>query len=159
MKTSKILFKIAIYLLAGIALTVILPFTVWAILNDSDLADTLESNWNIMLSDESGWKEIYHADSGASFHGDGWRYHIVTYENEDAISDMVNWSVEEGNVWNKTYPELMEEWIRYTDAESDMHPVYDSCMYWYQAGERNHSEIIMCWNAERKTIYIAEFFQ
>ena len=73
MKTSKILFKITIYLLAGIVLTVILPFTVWAILHDSpDLADTLEANWQIVLADDAGWEEVYRADSGASFHGDGY---------------------------------------------------------------------------------------
>ena len=109
MKTAKTLFKITAYLLAGIALTVILPFTVWVIMNDSDLADALESNWSIVLSEESGWEEIYHADSGASFHGDGERYHIVTYEQEDVIENMVAWSADQGNVWNKTYPELMEE--------------------------------------------------
>ena len=158
MKTAKTLFKSTAYLLAGIALTVILPFTVWAILHDSsDLADTLESNWSIVLSEESGWKEIYHADSGASFNGDGERYHIVTYEQEDVIENMVAWSADQGNVWNKTYPELMEDWIRYTDAEPNMYPVYDGCMYWYQQ-DSDGSEIIMCWNKAKAKIYIAEFF-
>ena len=145
-------------MLAGIALTVILPFTVWAILHDSsDLADTLESNWSIVLSEESGWKEIYHADSGASFNGDGERYHIVTYEQEDVIENMVAWSADQGNVWNKTYPELMEDWLRYTDAEPDMYPDHDGCMYWYQQ-DSDGSEIIMCWNKAKAKIYIAEFF-
>ena len=126
-------------------------------MHDSDLADTLENNWGIVLSDESGWEEIYHADSGASFHGDGERYHIVTYEQEDVIENMVAWSADQGNVWNKTYPELMEDWIRYTDAEPDKYPVYDGCMYWYQR-DSDGSEIIMCWNKAKAKIYIAEFF-
>ena len=143
-------------MLAGIALTVILPFTVWIIVHDSDLADTLENNWGIVLSDESGWDEIYHADSGASFNGDGERYHIVTYEQEDVIENMVAWSADQGNVWNKTYPELMEDWLRYTDAEPDMYPDHDGCMYWYQQ-DSDGSEIIMCWNKAEAKIYIAEF--
>ena len=122
-----------------------------------DLADTLESNWSIVLSDESGWEEIYHADSGASFHGDGERYHIVTYEQEDSIETMVAWSAEERKVWNKTYPELMEDWISYTDAGPDMYPVYDGCMYWYQQ-DSDGSEIIMCWNKAEAKIYISESF-
>ena len=126
-------------------------------MHDSDLSDTLENNWGIVLSDESGWEEIYHADSGASFHGDGERYHIVTYEQEDVIENMVAWSADQGNVWNKTYPELMEDWLRYTDAEPDMYPDHDGCMYWYQQ-DSDGSEIIMCWNKAKAKIYIAEFF-
>ena len=159
MKTTKILFKIAAYLLAGIALTVILPFTVWAILHDSsDLADTLESNWSIVLSEESCWDEIYHADSGASFNGDGERYHIVTYEQEDMIENMVAWSAEEGKTrWHDSYQAAIDEWISYTDTEPDMYPDHDGCMYWYQQ-DSDGSEIIMCWNKAKAKIYIAEFF-
>lgn len=159
MKTAKTLFKITAYLLAGIALTVILPCTVWAILHDSpDLADTMESNWSIVLPDESGWKEVYHADSGVSFNGDGERYHIVTYEQEDMIENMVAWSAEEGKTrWHDSYQAAIEEWISYTDAESHMHPIYDGYMYWHQE-DSDGSEIIMCWNKAEAKIYIAEFF-
>ena len=73
------------------------------------------------------------------------------------IENMVAWSANRGNVWNKTYPELMEDWIRYTDAEPDMYPVYDGCMYWYQQ-DSDGSEIIMCWNKVEGKIYIAESF-
>ena len=157
MKMAKILFKIAAYLLAGIVLTVILPFTAWVILLDSpDLADTLESNWGIILSDESDWEELYHADSGASFHGDGERYHIVTYEREDSIETMVAWSNEDQQL-NKSYSDLMEAWLSYTDAEQDKYPIYDGCMYWYQQ-DSDGSEIIMCWNKAEYKIYIAESF-
>ena len=159
MKTTKILFKITAYLLAGIALTVILPFTVWAILHDSsDLADTLKSNWSIVLSEESCRDEIYHADSGASFNGDGERYHIVTYEQEDMIENMVAWSAEEGKTrWHDSYQAAIDEWISYTDTEPDMYPDHDGCMYWYQQ-DSDGSEIIMCWNKAEAKIYIAEFF-
>ena len=51
----------------------------------------------------------------------------------------------------------MEDWIRYTDAEPNMYPVYDGCMYWYQQ-DSDGSEIIMCWNKAKAKIYIAEFF-
>ena len=159
MKTAKTLFKITAYLLAGIALAVILPFTVWAILHDSpDLADTLENNWGIVLSDESGWDEIYHADSGVSFNGDGERYHIVTYEQEDMIENMVAWSAEEGKTrWHDSYQAAIDEWISYTDTEPDMYPDHDGCMYWYQR-DSDGSEIIMCWNKAEAKIYIAESF-
>ena len=50
-----------------------------------------------------------------------------------------------------------ETLISYTDAESNMHPVYDGCMYWYQQ-DSDGSEIIMCWNKAEAKIYIAEFF-
>ena len=127
-------------------------------MHDSDLADTLENNWGIVLSDESGWEEIYHADSGASFHGDGERYHIVTYEQEDPIENMVKWSAKDDKTrWHDSYQAAIDEWISYTDAEPDKYPVYDGCMYWYQQ-DSDGSEIIMCWNKAKAKIYIAEFF-
>ncbi|MBQ2860796.1 MAG: hypothetical protein IJE80_06490, partial [Peptococcaceae bacterium] len=97
MKTGKILFKIAAYLLAGVVLAVILPFAVLFVLNDSpNLADTLEANWQIVLADDAGWEEVYRADSGASFHGDGIRYHVIVYNDESKIINMADWTTHEG---------------------------------------------------------------
>ena len=159
MSTTKTLFKIAVYLLAGVALTVIFPFAVFSLMNgSSDLADTLDANWGIVLSDEAGWEELYHADSGASFNGDGWRYHIVTYANEEAIANMVAWSAEDCKTrWNESYQSAIEEWLCCTNAERSMAPVYDGCVYWYQS-DTDGSEIILCWNKAEGKFYIAESF-
>ena len=48
----------------------------------SSYSTVLKANWNIEIP-ENLMKEIYSADEGARFHGDGIRYHIFSYE-EDA---------------------------------------------------------------------------
>ena len=47
-----------------------------------DTAGTYERSWGIEIS--SQWQEVYYADSGASFHGDGEWYSI--YENVSEVS-------------------------------------------------------------------------
>jgi len=159
MKTSKILFKIAIYLLAGIVLTVILPFTVWAILHDSpDLADTLEANWQIVLADDAGWEEVYRADSGASFHGDGIRYHVIVYNDESKIINMADWTTHEGTTrWYNTYRESADAWLGDINVDVAQYPQYDDSVYYYQQ-KSDGSEIIMFWNADEDKVYVVQSF-
>ena len=38
-----------------------------------------------------GGKEIYYTDSGANFHGDGQRYSVYKYDNEETISNAFEW--------------------------------------------------------------------
>ena len=51
--------------------------------------EIIQLNWDIKLPKPC--KEIYAVDSGASFHGDGERYHIFEYKNEDDINLSLNW--------------------------------------------------------------------
>lgn len=46
-------------------------------------------NWSIKLP--SSYKEIYSIDSGASFLGDGQRYHILKYDDENNLNIALNW--------------------------------------------------------------------
>lgn len=52
-------------------------------------SDIINMNWSIKLS--NSYKEIYSKDSGASFHGDGDRYHIFQYTNDNDIIQSLNW--------------------------------------------------------------------
>ena len=159
MKTRKVLFKIAAYILAGVVLAVMLPFTVLFVLNDSpDFADTLEANWQIVLADNAGWVEVYRADSGASFHGDGIRYHVITYDDESKIANMVDWTTHEGTTrWHNTYRESADAWLGEINADEEQYPQYDDSVYYYQQ-KSDGSEIIMFWNEDEDKVYIVESF-
>ena len=43
-------------------------------------ASTIKSNWDISLPIKAVLTETYEKDSGASFHGDGIRYHVFSYK-------------------------------------------------------------------------------
>ena len=51
-------------------------------------ASTIKSNWDVSLPIKAVLTETYEKDSGASFHGDGVRYHIFSYKYEDYIDLM-----------------------------------------------------------------------
>ena len=54
-----------------------------------DSKDVIYENWHVSLPE--GGKEIYYTDSGANFHGDGQRYSVYKYDNEETISNAFEW--------------------------------------------------------------------
>ena len=142
-----------------LAILVLLPLVILSVLNtNSDFADTLEANWGVVLSEQSGWKLEYHADEGASFHGDGIRYNVISYTQEDEIANMVAWCEEEGVTRrSRTYQEEITLWLDDIGVDTGYCPEYQGCKYWYQL-ETDGSEIILVWNAELDKVYIAESF-
>ena len=157
--TMKKIVKLFVYILIGIALTVILPFTVLFALNgNTDFADMIEANWDIILSNDSGWKEIYETNEGASFHGDGIRYTVIVYNEKETISNMVKWTKQEGPTRrHNTYRESANAWLQEISADKAQYPQYDACQYYYQQ-KSDGSELIMFWHVEQKKVYVAESF-
>lgn len=51
--------------------------------------EIIKSNWDIELPEN--YHEIYKTDNGRGFDGDGIRYHVLRYDNLEAIKEMVNW--------------------------------------------------------------------
>ena len=142
-----------------LALLVVLPFMIFSITNtDSDFADTLNANWGISLSDHTGWEIEYHADEGANFHGDGIRYNVVSYTQEDEIANMVAWHELEGTTRrNRTYQAEITVWLDEIKADKNYYPEYQGCKYWYQL-ETDGSEIILVWNVAQDKLYVVESF-
>lgn len=142
-----------------LTLLVLLPFVILSVLNtNSDFADTLEANWGIVLSEQTGWKLEYHADEGANFHGDGIRYNVVSYTQEDEIANMVVWHETEGTTRrNRTYQAEITVWLDEIKADKSYYPEYQGCKYWYQL-ETDGSEIILVWNVAQDKLYVVESF-
>ena len=75
-------------------LIVIVLVSVWTIYRAiiPSYSSVLEANWGIELPTKALCKEVYEADTGPSFHGDGVRYHVFSYRYEDYIDLMFEWS-------------------------------------------------------------------
>ena len=56
------------------------------------LAQLLETNWGVVLP--GGYAERFEADTGASFHGDGVRYHVLEYADDAALREAFSWREE-----------------------------------------------------------------
>ena len=118
----------------------------------------LKLNWNIVLPEEAKITEIYNDSEDSSFLGDGIRFHIFTYENEDIIEKMFNWSIEEKEtLFYSSYSESINEWLNQTNVPTKYIPNYSNCRYWYNKQEDN-SEIIVAWDKTENKLYIVESF-
>ncbi|MBQ6865080.1 MAG: hypothetical protein IJO14_12690 [Clostridia bacterium] len=60
-------------------------------------ASVIKSNWDISLPIKAVLTETYEKDSGASFHGDGVRYHVFSYKYEEII---VFWDSESNKLYS-----------------------------------------------------------
>lgn len=148
MKKRTIIATICILILFGIA--------GWQIL--SDYSRVLDANWGISLPIKSLYSEVYEKDSGASFHGDGIRYHVFSYKYEDYIDLMFAWRIQEDKtLFRNSFSETASEWLDEINVPEELRPNYEKCFYWYKALEDN-SQIIVFWNKEENRLYIVEQF-
>lgn len=142
--------------------------SVWTIYKSivPSYASVLEANWGIELPIKAFCKEVYEADTGPSFHGDGIRYHVFSYQNGSAIENMLSWSDVNGNTlaWSQTigeekkfqtYSEASDIWLDALDIPMEHYPDYDVCSYHYRNADDN-SELIVFWNPEINRFYIVE---
>ena len=148
MKKKRILLVVLIALISA-----------WAIYKSivPSYASVLEANWGVELPIKARCKEVYKADTGPSFHGDGIRYHVFSYRYEDYIDLMFAWS---GNLENETlfyqsYSEASDIWLDELDIPMEQYPDYDACFCWYKS-EHDNSEIIIFWNPQINRLYIVE---
>ena len=142
--------------------------SVWTIYKSivPSYASVLEANWGIELPIKAFCKEVYGADAGPSFHGDGIRYHVFSYKNDSPIENMLSWSDVNGNTlaWSQTdgeeksyqtYSEASHIWLDELDIPMEQYPDYDICFCWYKS-EHDNSEILIFWNPEINRLYIVE---
>ena len=127
-------------------------------LSSCSYSAVLMANWSISLPNKAGCTEIYSADTGSSPHGDGKRYHIFSYESEDSIEEMFEWSsVESEMVYNASYSEAVEEWLGRIAVPGEYWPNIAECVYHYER-EDDNDEIIIFWDSGENRLYILESF-
>ena len=143
-----------------IVIFVIIVFSLLGIIRYNSLSNysnVLKVNWSIELPKNS-IKEIYSSDEGESFNGDGIRYHIFSYKNENKIEKLFKWSIEEKEtIFYQSYSESVNNWLNKIKVSKENYPNYSNCKYWYKKQDDN-SEIIILWNSKENKLYIVESF-
>ncbi len=116
----------------------------------------LKINWNIELP--KNLKEIYEISTDANFHGDGTRYHIFTYQEDEQVQDMFKWTLnEQETLYYKSYQEFVDDSLNKLNVPSTNYPNYANSQYWYNKKDDN-SEIIILWDSLENKLYIIESF-
>lgn len=143
-----------------IIIFIIIVFSLLGIIiynNITNYSNVLKVNWNIELPKNS-IKEIYSASSDASFHGDGIRYHVFSYKNENEIEELFNWSIEEKEtIFYSSYSESVNNWLNKIKISKENYPNYSNCKYWYNK-QNDNSEIIILLDSKENRLYIVESF-
>ncbi len=127
--------------------------------NLSNYSNVLKVNWDIKLP-KTLVKEIFNAREGQSFHGDGIRYHIFSYkeENENEIKKLFDWTTEEKEtIYYSSYRESVNNWLSKIKVSKENYPNYSDCKFWYNS-HYDSSEIVVIWNWKENRLYIVESF-
>lgn len=123
-----------------------------------DYNHVIKENWNISIPSDSDYSEVYSKDAESSFNGDGVRYHVFTYENEEPIEKMFSWKKDQGEtIYDGNYIDATNKWLDEINVLAISRPQHTDCVYWYKSHE-DHSEIIILWNKKEKRLYVVESF-
>lgn len=119
-------------------------------------ASTIEKNWGLCLPD--GYREVYSADSGASFHGDGVRYHVFQYEEGSALPDAA-WGEASGpTIYASSVTAAAEEFLgELEEVPAQWRIPYEDCVAAYDRQEDN-SELLLFLDETTRTLYVVESF-
>ena len=102
-------------------------------------ADCMNRNWHLNLPETD--VEIYVKNSGASFTGDGIRYHILQYDEESALADK------------------MEEWLDSIDVPLEDRPKQNEWKHTtLLRKEDTRDHLIMFFDEDTNQLYVVEYF-
>ena len=115
---------------------------------------TFERNWNLELPKDL--HEIYHKDTGSSFHGDGTFYTIYQINDIDSIESLLDWTdVSSPSRLTDSYEDFATHCLDELDIASDERINFEQCQYYYQVKD-DGSELLLVYNPETDYLYVIE---
>lgn len=143
-------------LLISIAIVVILCVAVRGF-NPFQYGGALKRNWGIKLP--VGYTQTYKADSGASFHGDGYRYHVFSVSDPDDFDNLLDWIYldELSEADADAFVADVESWLDAINVPASERPDYKTCGFWNMQ-QQDNSQIAMFFSESTGLLYVAEFF-
>ena len=119
-------------------------------------AHCINSNWHLSLPETD--VVIYVKNSGASFTGDGIRYHILQYDEENAAIILKSFDWKAGELDNELAVK-MEEWLDDIDVPSEERPKQNEWKHTTSLRkEDNRDRLIMFFDENTNQLYVVEYF-
>lgn len=110
----------------------------------------IDRNWSIKLLDS--YKKIYSIDSGANVHGDGERYHIFQYTNENDVKKSVN---QESNK-NKSIETEIDKVLYELNVPKENMPDFQNSYKYYTLSKEDSSKIYLVFISDTEKLYVIE---
>ena len=118
-----------------------------------DYTDVVEKNWDLSLPRSAG--EMYSADSGASFLGDGYRYHVLEYADGGELTEILARETEELS----SVPAQVTAILDALSVPEDQRPDFDGCRCFAvsdPADDRDKGYLLLSGDGAR--LYVVECF-
>lgn len=110
-------------------------------------------NWELSLPRSSGC--LYETDSGASFHGDGLRYHVLEYASDSGLAEALEKQTEERSPAECPAAEIWEALSVPTDWQPDL----TACRCFTKAHPTDgRNQLWLLLSADGTRLYAAESF-
>lgn len=114
----------------------------------------LETNWGVVLP--GGYTERFEADTGASFHGDGVRYHVLEYADDTALSEAFPWRSEAApTLLYSSEREAAAAMLDRLEIPQEFQLPAADCMYDAVSRDDN-SELLLFWHVPDGMLYVVE---
>ncbi|WP_058486536.1 hypothetical protein [Defluviitalea phaphyphila] len=138
--------------LISILLLFVILSGVFFYMKTNNYAKIINLNWDIKLP--NSYKEVYSTDSGANFHGDGEKYHIFEYKNEEEINKALDW-IDGKNVQIEAE---IDKILNNFDISKKNIPIpdYNKEYKYYTEIKEDNSKIYFLFIPETKMLYIVE---
>lgn len=115
---------------------------------------TIQQNSNLKLPKDSN--EVYHKDTGSSFHGDGTFYTVYQADDAASVKSMADWTTNSSStVFTDNFPAFATYCLDKLDVPSEERIDFEHRQYYYRIEEDN-SELLLVYNSELKLLYIIE---
>ena len=142
-------FRIAASLACGLLAAASLG---WNILHSDPAA--LQANWGFSLPAGAHCALVYEQDEGASFHGDGLRYHVFACQSGDPIDGLFPWA--------ETDPEQTAQagrWLDALEVPQAQSPIASQCLTWeIRQNDDPRDTLLAFWDREAGRLFILESF-
>jgi len=109
----------------------------------------IELNWNISFP--INCEEIYQIDSGASFHGDGLRYHVFKYDADITLNDFIpEQEISEDNI------ERISNVLSSLHVKNEFYPDFNNITLGTVQKQSDNSKLYLCYTMSQRTLYVIE---
>ena len=121
--------KKLIWIISWLVLIALVIIWFFAYKEMTDYTNIIRLNLWIEIPKEANVKEIYSKDSWESFHWDGIRYHVYSYEDEEEIESMIDWQkfyfedVVIPTVFYESYMEAIINWLNELEINDEYVPL------------------------------------
>ena len=155
--------KKLMWIISWIALIILILFGFFAYKEMRNYTNIIKLNWWIQIPKEANVEEIYSKDSWESFHWDGIRYHVYSYEDEEEIESMIDWQklhsedVVIPTVFYDSYMEAIINWLNELEINDEYVPLITDFESVYYEKKEDNSEIIII-KSKKKILYVIESF-